>query len=186
MRFYSPRVSSGVVIRNLTVWKKHGGLRPVCCAMLLGVLAAGDLWASDAIDEAANIAGLPRSIIERIIKRESGGYPYSLNTNSQLGSFRFKSRKAAEAALQALIAKGYTNIDVGAAQVNLRWHPDLYDHPFDLLDPRKNIIAAGHVLKKNKASGAVSTRDVVGRYHSSRPHLAESYADMVLGSNIPQ
>ena len=139
---------------------------------------------ADSLDEAANIAGVPRHAIEGIIKTESGGYPYSLNTNSALGSFRFRSRAAAEAALLALVKKGYQNVDVGPAQVNLRWHPDLYKNPTDLLDPRKNIIAAGHVLKKNKEeSGASTLRDVVGKYHSRKPVRANRYADAVLGKN---
>lgn len=138
-------------------------------------------FAADSVAEAARIAGVPRHVVERIIKTESGGHPYSLNTNSQLGSFRFTSRKAAEAALLTLLQKGYVNIDVGASQVNLRWHPDLYKNPTDLLDPRKNILAAGHVLKKNRESGATELRQVVGRYHSHRPDRAARYADMVLG-----
>lgn len=139
---------------------------------------------ADSLDEAARIAGVPRHAVEGIIRTESGGHPFSLNTNSHLGSFRFKSRAVAEAALLVLLQKGYRNIDVGPAQVNLRWHPDLYRHPSDLLDPRKNIIAAGHVLKKNKESGATSLRDVVGKYHSNRPDRAKKYADMVLGKNF--
>lgn len=136
---------------------------------------------TDALDTAAAIAGVPREIIESIIKVESGGHPFSLNTNSELGSLRFKSMHAAREALALLISKGYRNIDVGPAQVNIRWHPDLYKSPEDLLHPSKNIIAAGHVLRKNKEAGAKDLRQVVGHYHSRTPERANDYAAKVLG-----
>jgi len=137
--------------------------------------------ASDSFDAAAKIAGVNRVIIERIVLVESGGNPYAINTNSELGSFKFKSRAAAEYALSILLAKGYRSIDVGAAQINLRWHPDLYRSPSELLDVRKNIIAAGHVLRKNREAGAKDVRETVGRYHSYRADRAEKYANKVLG-----
>jgi soluble lytic murein transglycosylase-like protein len=137
----------------------------------------------DSIDAAARASGVPRRVIEQIIRVESGGYPYCINTNSEIGSFRFSTKKAAMDALETLLKKGYRNIDVGVAQINLRWHPDLYAKPAELLDPRKNILAAGQVLKKNREAGASSLESIVGRYHSARPSLAKKYAAIVLGKN---
>lgn len=166
-------VDNNMKITETTTWSH---------LILIALCAYGtSAVAADSIEDAARIAGVPRHVVEKIIKTESGGHPYSLNTNSSLGSFRFASKKAAEAALMTLLQKGYRNIDVGPAQINLRWHPDLYTNPADLLDTRQNILAAGHVLRKSKESETDSVRTIVGRYHSRRPERAQQYANMVLG-----
>lgn len=163
---------------ELSVWKLH--LYRLTLSAVLAMLVHPAF--ASVLQEAALLAGVPPSVLEGIIKVESGGHPYAINTNSPLGSFRFKSRPAAEAALALLIAKGYVNLDVGLTQVNLRWHPDLYTRPADLLNPRHSIMAAGLVLKESRKSSDKSLKEWVGRYHAPHhPQRAAIYADSVLG-----
>ena len=146
----------------------------------IAMMEAISVRAGDSIEKAAMIAGVDRVIIERIIKAESGGHPYVINTNSNLGSFKFSNIESAGRALDILISKGYRSIDVGAAQINLRWHPELYKNPKDLLNPTLNIIAAGKVLKKN-SGGSTVVREMIGKYHSpNNSERANRYASMVL------
>ena len=152
--------------------------------MYLLLLITHAAQANDAISIAARIGGVERDVVENIIRVESGARPFVINTNSELGSFYFQSRGSAEQALALLLKKGYKNLDIGAAQVNIRWHPDLYEHPAELFDVRKNIIAAGYVLKKHRKPGD-TLFITVGRYHSpSNTERANQYAAKVLKKNL--
>ena len=151
------------------------------CGILAALTTAANATSAHVIEPfvaAQRISGVDKHVIKKIIKNESGGNPYAINTNSPLGSFYFKNRGAAEEAILMLKRKGYRSLDIGLAQVNTRWHPEL--DPIKLLDPSNNIIAAGYVLKKN-SGGASDLREIVGRYHSKTPSLKTAYTKKILG-----
>lgn len=175
----SPKICSFEKFRKTASSFKIRGMKSIFLTTIL--LFAGAASAQGVIRDVAIAVQVPAEVIGRIVIQESGGKPYCLNTNSDLGSFCFKTKSKAHEALQFLLDSGYKSIDVGLAQVNIKYHPDLFESPHDLLDPTKNIIAAGGVIKKIKLSGQTDIHKIVGHYHSPGNKVrAQRYADSVL------
>lgn len=76
-----------------------------------------------------------------------------------------ESRQEAEHKLQDLLKEGRL-IDVGAMQVNLRWHGHRVAKPADLLDPSINSHVGGQILAQSIASAPGDRELGIGRYHN--------------------
>ncbi len=91
-------------------------------------------------------------------------WPWTLRATAT-GARRFPTREAAHAALEALLAVGERNIDVGLMQVNVAYHGHRVDTPPDLLDPRRNILVAAEILREALEDEAGDLARALGSYH---------------------
>ncbi len=161
------------------------------CLAMLAVPLAGNVQAQQASvwDLASKISGLPKGIIYGIAMQESRyryadgvsrPYPWTLNINGNPPTpLRFSTKEDASRKLVSLIEAGVTNIDVGAMQVNYRYHGHSVARPEHLLDPKTNLMVAAVILsehmKRNKGDQAKAIAD----YHSRSPVIGVKYAQNV-------
>jgi type IV secretion system protein VirB1 len=76
-----------------------------------------------AMAPACGVAPTEVPMLAALVATESSFHPYAVNVNEagrSIGSRRFGSVQEAAAYVDALVAQGVTNIDVGATQINLR------------------------------------------------------------------
>lgn len=131
-------------------------IRRLGCALALlrAVLLPAEAEADPcgvAIESAAKLTGVPVSLLRAIGEVESGvqvsdkrfSWPWAVNDGRSLF---FRSREAAAAHIQTLVAAGKTNVDVGCMQVNWRWHAEALEAPAELLDPMTNALYAARYL----------------------------------------
>src|SRR5205085_9800210 len=104
-----------------------------------GEAAAESAQCGDAIRRAARTTGVPAALLLALAPTESGlprahgqgpssPWPWTINTNGR-GSFHFRTKAAAERHLNALVAAGIDNIDIGCMQVNWHWHGAAFASP---------------------------------------------------------
>jgi soluble lytic murein transglycosylase-like protein len=155
----------------------------LCGLALCDVSRADSYWAI-----AARTAGVDESVLYGMAVWESGRlqdgnvtpWPWTLRWEG--GSNYYDSREAALIALEALLAAGYTNIDVGLMQVNWRYHAERLaaSDPAAMLDPAENLRMGAVILREAlRESGGDITR-AVGRYHTPHGARARWYAAGVL------
>ena len=134
---------------------------------------------------ACGIRGLPSSVVEGIIRVESGGHPWALHVGIGKG-FAFHPRDRHEARRFLAVALALTdNVDISLMQINWRtWRQDILAlglTPYDLLDPQTNMAVGCRILAE-----ALSTRGSfearLGRYHSRSRERGRWYAKKVLAA----
>jgi len=145
-----------------------------------------------ALHDAAEATGVPVRLLLALAPVESGvgsrtgriyPWPWTLNINGR-GSYHFRSRAAAERHLDALIAAGIDNVDIGCLQVNWHWHGPAFASPAAALIPALNAQYAASLLRKYRAQSGTWS-DAVGLYHSHNPRLAEVYRCRVARALAP-
>jgi soluble lytic murein transglycosylase-like protein len=129
----------------------------------------GSFW-----EEGARVSGIPEQKLYAIAIQESGLKmkdgkirPWPWTINSPEGARRFKTKEEAYAHIRELLQRGITNIDIGALQINLRWHWKRIRNR-DILDPRTNILAASEILREELANTRGDIKRAVANYHSPR------------------
>jgi hypothetical protein len=147
--------------------------------------AAGEAaQCESAIVRASSQTGVPLRLLLALVPTESGlrrahghgpsyPWPWTLNTNGR-GSFHFRTREAAEKHLNALVAAGIDNIDIGCMQINWHWHGTAFASPAAALSPAINAAYAAVLLQEYKRQSG-SWAEAVGLYHSHTPALADAY-----------
>jgi Transglycosylase SLT domain len=120
-------------------------------------------------------------VLRSISLRESGrgGQPHPWTLNVHGRGFHYASREDAYRALKAYREAGYTSIDVGYMQVNLRYHGHRFTDLWTALDPLTNIRTGADILRDYyQATGSVER--AVARYHSAHPERGAAYLDGVV------
>ncbi len=101
-------------------------------------------------------------------------HPWTLCVRGE--GVRLESYRQAVAALQGVLARGVTNVDCGAMQVNWHWHQARLITPQRALDPYPNLHIGAELLRQHHAD----TGDwfaAVGRYHNPSDKVrAQRYA----------
>lgn len=149
--------------------------------LILVALFAGTLDAAAAVPQGyryiAEIEGVPASVLYAVALTESGitlesrkhhPWPWSLNVEGR--PFRYRTRIETWRALNALLAKGVTRVDIGLMQVNWAYHRNALGDPWKALDPYHNLQVGAAILRAQ----FLVTGDwwqAVGRYHA--PNHAE-------------
>lgn len=88
--------------------------------------------------------------------------------------------ESAAQALRAMLDQGLKNIDIGAMQINWRWHgQSRFPDPTELLKPHNNIELGAKLLSRATSSTS-DTSLGVGRYHSWKPDKAYPFGTWVL------
>ncbi|WP_124084949.1 transglycosylase SLT domain-containing protein [Pseudogemmobacter humi] len=133
-----------------------------------------------AITLAAGQTEVPREILLAVALTESGRataqghqpWPWALNQGGE--GFWFASKADALDHLNAMLAQGVSNIDIGCFQLNWRWHGEAFASVEAMIDPGQNAeYAARHLLRLRRQTG--SWEKAVSAYHSATPDLAERY-----------
>lgn len=125
-------------------------------------------------------AGLPEGLLPAIARIESGrsgkggtrAWPWTLNTAGQ-GHY-FDTSSDALRYLDAVLAKGQRNVDIGCMQINYRWHGENFPSVQAMMDPVTNISYAIEFLKRLRAETG-SWSGAVQRYHSNDPGRGTAY-----------
>lgn len=111
--------------------------------------------------------GVPSQILAAVIETESAGNPWALNIAGR--SVLPRSKKAACKTLKEALRS--TNvIDIGIAQLNVRWNPELFgpgnrfSDPCEALSPAANMDEAARLLRGHYTVTGNWAR-AVGRYH---------------------
>lgn len=121
--------------------------------------------------------GIPDNLLLGIVRAESGAHPWTVNVEGE-GSYH-ASKAAALDYVRAQVSAGRRSIDVGCAQINLRWHPQAFDTLQAGFDPQTNIeYAAEYLLRLWRRVG--DWGGAVAGYHSpSDPERGRAYAEKV-------
>ena len=117
---------------------------------------------------------LPPGLLEAIALTESGrrhketrqfvAWPWTLNVDGKPEYHQTKTD--AVKALEGHLRNGITNIDVGCMQINYRHHGSQFKSPAYMLDPRRNVVYAGHFLNQLNQRFQSWTKSI-GFYHSA-------------------
>ena len=158
-----------------------GGVRIVTTLILaLAILPAAVTPATAgcvaSLVQAADRHGVPPDLMLALGHAESGWKAYAVNS-AGVSHFPDTAAEAVEL-VRSEQARGIRSIDVGCGQINLRWHPDVFDDLADAFDPERNAEYAASFLARLKAAHG-DWRSAVARYHSSEPGPQQAYLDRV-------
>lgn len=158
----------------------------LCLALLVSGPAAAQTPDCEGLAEAAGARhGVPAGLMAAIARTESGwrapdgsfgAWPWTLNQGGDSGYFTTQSE--ALAALDAILARGVSNVDVGCMQLNHRWHAGAFPTAEAMIDPVQNTeYAAAYLASLAAEHGGweAATR----RYHSADPDRGAAYAERV-------
>mgnify|MGYP005993240693 FL=1 len=140
-----------------------------------------------AISVAERARNIPVHLLQAISLTESGrwsadddafvAWPWTVMAEGR-GRY-LPSKEAAIAEVQALKAKGITNIDVGCMQVNLYYHGSNFDDLNEAFDPVHNVAYATSFLMDLRHKRNSWTR-AVKEYHSTNRERQQLYQDRVM------
>ncbi|OYW62402.1 MAG: hypothetical protein B7Z10_11480 [Rhodobacterales bacterium 32-66-7] len=126
--------------------------------------------------DAARNSGVPEEVLLAITLVETGRadqpWPWTVTVDG-VGHW-LDSADSAEQMIEAALADGISNIDIGCFQLNYRWHANAFLSAEDMLDPEGNALYAATFL----ASHYDRTGDwasAAAAYHSTTPEYAEVY-----------
>ena len=156
----------------------------VLMVLLLSASTSGADWCPLS-RSACGIEGLPASVVEAIIRVESGGNPWALHVGIGKG-YGFYPNSRAEAWRFLAVSLALTdNVDVGMMQINWRtWGESVRAlglDAYDLLDPQTNREMGCRILAE-VLSGRGTFVARLGRYHSPAPERGRWYARRVLAA----
>jgi len=168
----------------------------VCSALSASLVCAQTVDRLDPVvfERIAERHGVPADVLYALARTESGRtqkgehkpWPWTLNIAGQ-GRY-FNSRSEACSALRAAL-EDTRLIDVGVAQLNIRWNPELFgagkrfSDPCAGLDPQHNLDAAAAILRSHfDDTGHWLT--AVGRYHRPAGGEAAHYYARAVASRL--
>ena len=130
---------------------------------------------------ASDQTGVPFDVLYAIALTEtgrnitgSGPEPWPWASNQGGDGNWHASRSEAVAMVEARLAEGVTNIDLGCFQLNHRWHGEHFASVDAMFDPLANALYAAQLLKRHyDRLGDWSA--AAGAYHSGTPEYAERY-----------
>lgn len=106
-------------------------------------------WPVSCLDDIARQTQVSPTLLQAIVFVESRGHPWAININARSGAHAIVPRTEAEARqIVRALASTSSNFDVGLAQINSRQFRALGVEPEALLDPCRNLLAAGTILKQ--------------------------------------
>jgi soluble lytic murein transglycosylase-like protein len=120
---------------------------------------------------------IPSGLLLAVIKTESNLNPLALNINGK--SLFFNDKDKAIKAINEAIASGVTNLDIGLAQINYRWHGENFTSVDSMLSPELNINYAAELLSKLKLTHG-DWHKALRYYHSAKPIHHKAYSRKVV------
>jgi len=120
---------------------------------------------------------IPIGLLQAIVKVESGMKPYAINVQGM--PYFAKSMEDAKEIIKQNTDRGITNIDVGLAQVNLRWHGKNFADLTQIIEPQSNLTYAAKLLT-DLYSQHKCWHKAVRIYHSGNPVYYKKYSRKIL------
>lgn len=155
----------------------------LCLGAPVGASDPASAWAT-----AARAHGLDPVLLYALALQESRTlwadglvrpWPWTLRS-ARDGARRYPTAEAAVEALEALLADGERNVDVGLMQINWAYHHRRVAEPSALLDPRTNILVGAGILEEAlKASHGDLERALGAYHHHPDSERARRYSDQV-------
>jgi soluble lytic murein transglycosylase-like protein len=133
-----------------------------------------------AIERAAQLEGVPVSVLKAISQVEAGVrhagrvylWPWAVNDEGE--SYYFRDQASALRHVRQQLEAGRTNLDLGCMQINWHWHGQAFGDPGYALDPAVNARYGARYLRQlYKERGTWS--GAVAAYHSRQPKRAGAY-----------
>ena len=129
------------------------------------------------IDKTEQDYAIPSGLLKSIAKVESSNKPYALNIAGR--PIIVNSKEEAASIVRFYQNAGITNIDLGIAQINLRWHGKHFSSIFEMLEPKSNLEYAAKLLNELYLKHG-SWCKAVRHYHSANPDYHRKYSRKVL------
>jgi soluble lytic murein transglycosylase-like protein len=120
---------------------------------------------------------IPSGLLLAVIKTESNLNPFALNINGK--SLFFNDKDKAIKAINEAISSCATNLDIGLAQINYRWHGENFTSVDSMLSPELNINYAAELLSKLKLTHG-DWHKALRYYHSAKPIHHKAYSRKVV------
>jgi hypothetical protein len=146
----------------------------------LGIFSVEGCFATDLaqlIEKTEQEYAIPKGLLAAITSVESGNKPYALNISGK--SVIASSKDEAIKIVHLYKDRGVSNIDLGMAQINLRWHGKHFSSISEMLEPKHNIEYAAKFLRLLYAQHD-SWNKAVKHYHSANPQYHVKYSRKVL------
>ena len=129
------------------------------------------------IDKTESYYAIPSGLLKSIARVESGNKPYALNIAGR--PIIVNSKEEAASIVRFYQNAGITNIDLGIAQINLRWHGKHFSSISEMLEPKSNLEYAAKLLNELYLKHG-SWCKAVRHYHSANPDYHRKYSRKVL------
>jgi hypothetical protein len=129
------------------------------------------------ISNAEKEHNIPKGLLLAVAKTESNLEVYALNISGR--SHFFKDKDTALKTIRCALDEGITNIDIGAAQINYKWHGDKFSSIENMLSPEVNIKYAAKLLAKLKQQHG-NWHKAIRIYHSSNLKYHRQYSRRVV------
>jgi len=129
------------------------------------------------ISNAEKEHNIPKGLLLAVAKTESNLEAYALNISGR--PHFFKDKNIASQTIRRALDEGITNIDIGAAQINYKWHGDKFSSIEDMLLPEVNIHYAAKLLAKLKQQHG-NWHKAIRIYHSSNLKYHRQYSRRVV------
>jgi soluble lytic murein transglycosylase-like protein len=120
---------------------------------------------------------IPKGLLSAIAGVESDFNPYAVNIAGK--TVIASNQEEAAKTIKNAVNQGVTNIDVGIAQINYRWHKNNFKNIEEMLNPATNIeYAARLLLSLFKQHG--TWHKAIRHYHSANPNHHKQYSRKVV------
>lgn len=129
------------------------------------------------ISNAEKEHNIPKGLLLAVAKTESNLEAYALNISGR--PHFFKDKNIASQTIRRALDEGITNIDIGAAQINYKWHGHKFSSIEDMLSPEVNIHYAAKLLAKLKQQHG-NWHKAIRIYHSSNLKYYRQYSRRVV------
>ncbi len=129
------------------------------------------------IDKTEQDYAIPSGLLKSIARVESSNKPYALNIAGR--PTIADSKEEAASIVRFYQNAGITNIDLGIAQINLRWHGKHFSSISEMLEPKSNLEYAAKLLNELYLKHG-SWCKAVRHYHSANPDYHRKYSRKVL------
>jgi soluble lytic murein transglycosylase-like protein len=151
----------------------------VCLALTILVtngIAVANSEYKEIISNLEEEYNIPTGLLQAIVTVESRMKPYAINIQGV--PYFAKSIDEAKKVVQQNIDRGITNIDVGLAQVNLRWHGKNFIDLTKMIEPESNLTYAANLLNELHSRHRCWHK-AVRIYHSKNPIYHKKYSRQV-------
>lgn len=139
--------------------------------------SSNDYWLKKYITAVEQRNRIPRGLLSAIALVESDFKPYAVNIEGKPISASNKSE--AVKTIKNALNSGITNIDIGIAQINYRWHKDNFKNIEEMINPVTNIEYAAKLLSSLfKQHG--TWHKAIKHYHSANPDYHRRYSRKVV------
>jgi len=155
------------------------------CLFILGntgayatdITSAKGYWLKKYIGAVEQKNRIPSGLLSAIALVESDFNPYAINIAGK--TVILSNQEEAAKTIRTALNQGITNIDIGIAQINYRWHGDNFRNIEEMINPVTNIEYAAKLLSSLfKQHG--TWHKAIRHYHSATPYHHRKYSRKVV------